>query len=204
MSLGSWTPTCSWLFAGIQSLSLPGLVQWPNPNHFPQGWRGKEGPEQAGRGDREGERLEWGRGYWGAGCRRHIGSGQSQLGQGTRSGMDKCLGCPENKDRASSLCTSPLLSSGSTDFGKLSASSSIACTGSGAVPRPQGGGWTAASKRRLFDSLPSSLTLTAHCSEIHLHPRLGGLNTQMCLGLRLTWDSPGQTGTLSHPTQITP
>ena len=68
--------------------------------------------------------------------------------------------------------------SNSTDFGKLSASSSIACTGSGAVPRPQGGGWTAASKKRLFDSLPGSLTLTAHCSEIHLRPRLGGLNTQ--------------------------
>lgn len=110
MSLGSWTPTCSWLFAGIQSLSLPGLVQLPNPNHFPQGWRGKEGLEQAGRGDREGERMEWGRGCWGAGCRRPTGSGQSQLGQRTRSGMDKCLGCPENKDRASSLCASPLLS----------------------------------------------------------------------------------------------
>ena len=100
MSLGSWTPTCSWLFAGIQSLSLPGLVQLPNPNHFPQGWRGMEGLAQAGRGDREGERLEWGRGYWGAGCRRRIESGQSQLGQRARPGMDTCT---ENKGRASSL-----------------------------------------------------------------------------------------------------
>lgn len=68
MSLGSWTPTCSWLLAGIQSLSLPGLDQLPNPTPFPQGWRGVEGLEQAGRGDREGARLEQGRGNWGSGC----------------------------------------------------------------------------------------------------------------------------------------
>lgn len=42
MSLGSWTPTCSWLFAGIQSLSLPGLDQLPSPTCFLQGWRGIE------------------------------------------------------------------------------------------------------------------------------------------------------------------
>lgn len=42
MSLGSWTPTCSWLFAGIQSLSLPSLDQLPNPTCFLQGWRGIE------------------------------------------------------------------------------------------------------------------------------------------------------------------
>ena len=136
----------------------------------------RKGRARAGWQRRLGERMEWGRGCWGAGCRRHTGTGQSQLGQRTRSGMDRCLGCPENKDRASSLCASPLLSFQQYRLRKtlsllFHSLHRVRCCS-------QGGGWTAASKKRLFDSLPGSLTLTAHCSEIHLRPRLGGLNTQ--------------------------
>ena len=203
MSLGSWTPTCSWLFAGIQSLSLPGLVQLPNPNHFPQGWRGMEGLEQAGRGDRQrGWEARMGKevlGCWlpqahwewsePAGTKGQAWDGHVYREQGQSFLPPSVLPrfCP----------------SGSTDFRKGTASSSTACTGSGAVPRPQGGRWTAAPKRRLFDSLPGSLNLSSLLWNPS-SPQIRRTEHPICLGLRLTWDSPVQTGTLSHATQITP
>lgn len=55
MPLGSWTPNCSWLFAGIQSLSLPGSDQLPILWLLP----GLEGDRGAGRlAEKEGQRCE--------------------------------------------------------------------------------------------------------------------------------------------------
>lgn len=138
MSLGSWTPTCSWLFAGIQSLSLPGLVQLPNPNHFPQGWRGKEGLEQAGRGD-------WVRGWNGEGgagvlaAAGTLGLVRASWDKGPGLGWTGAWDVRRTRTELPPSVLPLFCPSNSTDFGKLSASSSIACTGSGAVPREEAG-----------------------------------------------------------------
>lgn len=138
MSLGSWSPTRFWLFAGIQSLRLSGLDQLPNLTHFPQGRRGREGVWRAVREDGEGMRQELGTGW------------QGEQGSSERTEVD----------------SSSLPPSGSTDFREAAAylPSSTAHPGRGAVAWSWAEGWLSSSKRRPF-GFPSSLpSFLCHCS----------------------------------------